>query len=526
MSAVRSTLVSILLAIGMCINTQVLCYSNRTNNDPYPPHSARYPYEYLTTCFRDYEKGLIPEECEEWISFSASGFRQSANLGRNIDKVVVELGDLRGRWNMLGLMYLGNGADPSVVDCLMHALGLDTMTPADCLVGVTNCIDYISNPKNSDPLKQFGFFSIPMIYRKDGLRFEFEMKLFCNVGIKIEGGVTEILQTAVFNDQTCQATGPLCALVCTNATGPSCTTGAISGTNPPCLQTVVNSGALDVEQFTSECKRLVIQRIMDQRELVAKALGLNIKNFCIRGPEDTYLSLYWRKVMPVNQHREEWPYFLLMPFAAFEVVAPSGKKVNPNQLFAVPTGNNGHWGIGGMAGVNFDFVNTIEFGLQSSMTHWLPRSYCNAPVPTHDLQQGMFPYKADYRLHPGTNWTFSASLYAYHFLDRLSCLAQYIAVTHCGDCFDCVNIKPLDCHLNCIPNASGVSGNPIEIGDTPIVLTGKMSNESKWKSQVINATLTYDLSPHIAIGVLWQFPVSRRNAYRSTTILGSVIATF
>ena len=249
---------------------------------------------------------------------------------------------------------------------------------------------------------------------------------------------------------------------------------------------------------------------MRQKDLIAKTLKLNIKDFDTHGMEDTHVNLYWRHVFPVNQHREGWPYFLIMPFVLVESVLPTGKKINENCLFALPTGNNGHTGLGLTAGLNIDFVETIEIGVMAGMTKYNSRRYHAMPVPVQEFQVGMLPYKADLTREPGMNWNFGALMHARHFLYQLSFWAQYMVVSHSKDKFCNVTVLPL----------TAADTNP------PVALTNKMSEESLWHSHVFNVGATYDISPNIALGFFWQAPVSRRNAYRSTTVMGSLIVNW
>ena len=202
-----------------------------------------------------------------------------------------------------------------------------------------DCLSLLSTPTTTDPNKEFGFLSAPIKYRKYGGRVELDFRASCDWGLKIQTGVVDLKQTVSFVDHTCEAQGKLCAC----HTGGDCSTIDLT---PTC----------DITQFQCTCKRQVITQLMtrNQRKKIAKALGLNIDSSCNQGVEDLYFTLYWRKVVPVNQKLEDWPYFLFTPFAAFEAIAPISKTVDPNCLFVLPTGNNGHAGLGFSAGLNFD----------------------------------------------------------------------------------------------------------------------------------------------------------------------------
>jgi hypothetical protein len=497
MAAVRFSRIYLLL-FALLSSTHICCYSNLTNNDPYPLYTAQYPWTFLTNNLKDCYKGIEPDRAQERFCLSISPFRQAAVIGRNIDKQKVQLGDLKGRWNMIALLYPGYNEDCTINSCtaakdaLLAALGL---TNTDI---TTTCMPSLINPETTDQLKQFGFFSVPIKYRKYGVRFELDVQLIGDLGLKIQGGVCDMIQTATFTDLTCQALGLQCPVLAASSQA-----------------TCPNSCCIIDEQFGCNCKRLVIQNIMRQKDRIARTLGLNIKNYNHRGAEDTRVSLYWRRIFPINQNRKNYPYFLCMPFFLFEATLPTGERINPNCLFAVPAGNNGHTGLGFSAGVNFDFVETIEIGFQASMTQWNKRNYCNVPVPTNQFQAGMFPYKANYTLKPGTNWEFSAIMNARHFLYYLSTFAQWVVVAHGRDQF-----------CNVVMQQFTTCDKTIPCTTLPVPLINKMSDESRWHSHMINVGFTYDISPNIALGLLWQGPLSRRNAYRSTTILGSVIVTW
>lgn len=507
MSAAVRHFMFYLLLLCLFSGSPLMGSSNRTNNDPYPVYTALYPYTYCTNNFRDYEAGLLPDHEQEHFIFNVSPFRQAAVLGKNIHNHSAQLGDLTGRWNMISLFYPGDddqNTNNTVQQTLFNVLGINqaelaggcgntstgSMSPLT-LMGV------LTTPSLRDPTEQFGFFSVPIRYRKWGVRFQAEFYIAAGIGLQVQTGVCDIIQTTSFIDRTCTALGR------------NCPTGVCS---PQCC---------DIDQIGCTCKTIVMNQIMDQYQTIAETLRLDIRNYNKRCAEDTRVNLYWRKVFPINQDREGWPYFLMMPFVVLEGLVPTGNKVNPNQLFALPGGNDGHGGLGFTAGLNFDFVETIEIGVQASMTDFFARNYCNYPVPVNEFQNGMLPWKANLRLQPATNWTFAALMNARNFLYRLSVWAQWVATYHGRDCFTNVTVLPFNPGGNAplIPSNSGSTALP-----EPEV--GLMATRSRWNSHMINVGLTYDISPNIALGFLWQTPVARQNAYRSTTLMGSLIVTW
>lgn len=178
-----------------------------------------------------------------------------------------------------------------------------------------------------------------------------------------------------------------------------------------------------------------------------------------------------------------------------------GKKINPRDVFAVPFGNNGHAAAGFSAGLNFDFMDTIEVGGEVGFTHFFERDICNLRVPTSEYQSGIFPFATDVTLKPSHNWHFGGKIAAYHFLDRLSLFFQYLIVDHCEDKIElkCPDPAFKPEILECLTN---------------------------WKVKLVDIGVTYDISPNTGLGFLWQAPLSQKNAYRSTTVLFTFYATF
>lgn len=467
------------------------------NNDPYPIYTSADPHDFLTAKyknqFKDYGNHLVGDR----LRFSLSVFRQSANRGSgiidtkltdstcafvmsNLCKNSTPLGDLKGPWNILGLLY-----DPPVKNLLETVLGV----PDDVVVTCS-----LDQPSFSDVNKEFGFFSIPITYRKYGVRFDAEIALGCDFGLRIQAGVADIRQTASFNDLTCTSSG----LSCISSADDSTTS---------CF------GLCCVDTVTCSCKQVVIDKFMKRVDLIARSLCLDIRDFHEFGIEDIRVGGYLRHVFVANEDRPAWPLFLFTPFFTFDFSIPTAKARKFNQLFALPTGNNKHASAGFTTGFTLDFAETVEIAFEAGLTSFFRRTHCNFPAPTNTLQTGMFPRLTTMEVKPGSNWHFGATLNAYYFLDRLSIFAQYLFINHDEDCFTIKSLQPV------VSNITDTT-TPCDI------LTSKLREESKWEVQAINVGANYDIAPQCALGFIWQAPLSRRNAYRSTTIMGSIVFTF
>lgn len=490
-----------------------------TNNDPYPLFASTDPYEFLARCVRN----DIEDYCEPCnngcFRMSFSVFRQSALAGTDMEEIEdTPLGDLKGRWNMIGLFY-----DPKVRDILIE--GLDLVTSfTTCITDAPLNINLLTDPAGADPKQEFGFLSVPILYRKYGSRFVGEFALPCGFSLELRGGVAQIWQEPNFIDLSCTATGQTCPVRdCTstdNVQNFCSTSTCCPPVNPLSTQGISSTNCVNanccIDVPRCECKTLVIDKIIKRKDRIEKLLGLQIDEslftsapFIQTGLEDTEINLNWLNLFPVNKGRADWPFFVLMPFASLGFTIPTGTKINKANLFALPTGNNGHWSYGGRFGMTIDFVDAFTIGGEIGFTGFTPRVYKRFPAPTQELQSGVFPEVVSMRVTPGFNWNFAAYFGSYRFLDRFSAWAQYVVVSHQRDEFELVS--PWD--PNCYDYHTGITERKI--------LFHKLRQESSFRAHFVNVALNYEISPNIQLGIGWQIPVFQQNAYRSSTVIGT-----
>lgn len=555
MKAHKNRLYLFLILLSLIYNKPIQALANLTNNDPYPLFSSIFPYSYLT----DRQKGqLMQFEYAYPVSrfrINASGYRQAANFGRNRERDAVNLGDLpNGRWNMLSFFW-----DPVLAQQLFGALNINfstavlnstncnpemnsTCIPTDTL---NNCFCIITQPDKSDPNKEFGFFTIPMLYRKYGVRFESELLLFDScfyaIGLRVQTGVANITQRVLgFTDLTCQALGVACPYSSSTTLdgAPSPLAQApiavavpyineVTNPIPPCPAQVpcVPVGpttpidCVELPQTFTPCetntlcfsfdapvKQVVIENIMRKKHIIADFFGLNLNSFDKVDMEDMRMILFWRQIFIINEEDEFYPRLILMPWAEAGVALPLGRQRNQTKPFSLPIGNNDHISTGLSAGFTLGYLDTIDLNFAAGFTRFFAREYCGYRLPTHPKESGIFPYTADVNIRPGTTWQFGASMNAYRFLGNLSFWAEYLIVQHRHD--------EIEVCRSFIPSTS--------IYYKSGFLVEKAEDLTKWEAQVINFAFNYDLSPYLTAGILWQAPVKDRNAYRSGTVLGTL----
>ena len=440
---------------------------NLTRNDQYPIFSSVYPYEFLAMRQKAQLMRFDYTYTPARFRISVSGYRQYASTARDSERNAINIGDINGRWNMLGLFY-----DPKMAAILFEALGINPSTIPGPPSGITSlpCLNYITQPNLVDPNQEFGFFTIPMLYRKYGARFESEILLidrcYYAVGLRVQWGLADVRQTVCsFQDLTCQALGISCPAgtpqVIESPTGNAPSTVTFTGITPPytdpnsptgvtCpanspMSTCGNNCVEPLQVFTpytsqqvamgfdGYCKQFVIQNIMNQTPLIAKVLDLDICNYHKVGVDDLRMLLYWRHIYITNEDDERYPRVLFMPFAEAGVGIPMEKAEPTYKPFSVPIGNNNHTYVGGTAGFTIDFLDTIDCTFSGGFSYFFPHDYCNLRLPTNAAESGIFPYTADVTIRPGPTWYFNVGMHAYHFLDNLSIWVEYCIVSHAQD---------------------------------------------------------------------------------------------
>lgn len=599
----------LVILIALSIQPSLYCLDNLTRNDPYPLFSSVYPYSFLSKRQREYIRHFEYVYPVDKFRVSVSGFRQSANRARNNERQVVQIGDINGRWNVLSLFYdkplrnelfnvlkLGFAFDPCNTPTGLRPCGStrppidDLICPCDPELGIANtceCLYLITDPHKVDPNKEFGFFSIPIDYRKYGVRVESEVLLIDRcwyaVGLLIQFGIADVRQTVrAFNDLTCQALGIACPVFdcckqnsITSAGCPGASTAASnvvtsipdqtrscgscggSATAPTPAENIPTNGetcpapnpqppfavtppfltqaelntppacppspylsecAIQKQNFqpccndtccfsfNCDCKRLVIERIMKEKFTIADVLGVDLGNYHKIGIEDLRIQLYWRHLYVVNEESDVYHRLIFMPFGMIGVGIPMEKAAPPYKPFAVPIGNNGHTSIGAIGGFTLDFPDSIEFAATAGITHFFSHEFSNVRLPTNVYEGAIFPYKADIKREPGLTWHVSIAMNSYRFLENLSVWAEYMIESHAQD-------KIHVCR-SFIPSTSKYFKKGF-IDEYTETLT-------KWEVHLFNFGFNYDLSANLSIGFFWQAPVKQRNAYRSTTVMGTI----
>ncbi|MDR3550063.1 MAG: hypothetical protein P4L31_01505 [Candidatus Babeliales bacterium] len=481
-----------LLALALSTLTFIpdsLALTSLAKNDPDPVYTSLDPHYFLYTRKKLELKGydVIPDRLER-IGISISPFGHNADDGKDINGQFANLGDMNGgRWNMLALMYGQTPAGCVLPPCLEQAQKcIFNGDFQNCIItptpGATEPIRAVNNPEYIDQCQEIGFFTIPMVYRKRGVRFEFDAMIHADFGVSLQTGVTDITQILT---ATCEVQEFI------NLTNLN------TGTSSEADNWFGNSGCAAA---LSRCN--INQCLMDQVKPITQELCLNIGNFHAVSIEEIRLNAFWRHAFPFNTNTDDdWPQFLLIPFFQASGSCSLAKPTSEHKAFAVPLGNNRHASAGFNTGVNIDFFDTVEIGGEFGYTHFFARSHVDMRVPNSPYQTGIYPFRTQVKLQPGSNWNFAAKMSAYHFIDRLSMYFQWMLIDHTRDeiCLECP-----DCAF----------------------FPGVLEARSDWKIQVANVGFNYDISPYVSLGFLWQAPLNQKNVYKSSLVMLSLNGSY
>ncbi len=467
------TFIGALLIISFFSHNIYAQLSSLAKNDAFPVFTSLDPHTYLQT------REKLIYKCECWaedkrdcFSITASGFGQNADRGKTIKgentlnedmetNTIIELGDLTGRSGIIALLYgclpEGKVLPPTLENARMQLFPNVPLT------------EPLKDPKAIDPSQKFGFFSFPLQYRKRGARFELSARVTNDIGVSIETGVSCIRQVVKEKNNL---------------------------TDESDKDFTICPG---LDQLTKENVNCLL---MEELPQIANEIGLDICDFVETSIEEIRFNLFWRHLYECYPYYDEkWPDVLIIPFAEISASLSPGKKKDPNKQFALPFGNNDHNAIGVSGGMNFDFVETIEIGVEAGFTYFFDRTFSDFRVPNSDLQTTIFPFTTDVTIEPGHNWHFGAKMAAHHFLDNLSVYFQWLIVEHKEDK---IKLKKQD----------------------KAFITRALEKTTSFKTKLANIGFNYDICPNMTLGLLWQTPFSQRNTYRSTTILFSINGTF
>lgn len=492
---ISKNLLSLVILIIATIHTTAHAdLTTNSKNDPFPVFSTlnlddrllltRNQLLYKFDALNGWAYEWADRKCDR-VNISLSPFAQNADRGKTIKGTVpcqgtpfcpqindVALSDLTGRTSMIPLLYGKTPAGRTPIASVEGATEYPVLNTASTSffpeISPTQPNPGLNNEANIDPFQNLGFFTFWQKYRKRGLRVEASGNIGGGFIAQVQAGFASIRQV---NENTVNRTTET------------------DDFNP--ITTALTQGNVNT-------------LLMNQLGAIADELNISFCDFIETSLEDIRFNIYWRQFFPINEDAESsWARFLAIPYCELSGAFSPVKANDYRKFFSVPFGSNKHSSVGLTAGINLDFIETIEIGGEVGWTHFFKREFCNYPVPTSEFQQNLYPYSTDVSIQPGENWYFCARLAAFHFLDRLSMHFEWYVLDHQNDHIDVLEDDPEGAFM-------------------PEILECR----STFKVKLGNIGLNYDFSPNFNVGLLWQIPFSQRNAYRSSTIMAGLNITF
>ncbi len=558
----RTRLCAITIILNSCLisNNLFARLTTLQHYDPAPIFSANDSMMPPNSQFLDLIQARYKNETpskNRIFGFNISGFIQGANQAAGytgntqfgtisgIPENGFEMGDFRGTLYAMGV-FLGknpangnniwvNGIETgnaeNITDASITAFGqpscLQEIATAlannggdDALVfnQSTTATDFPSifySQALADDTKYFGAFSIPIEYRKQGARVEINFNCSDFFQFTVQGGVVNIKQSFTNTIATQASTSTSCAATGQTAIGPYslsalqtvCPTGGSGTVYLSPLYASLNTAVAPVwAPYNTDAQGIFNEYISNNLDAILDPVcGINqsLCSFDDTSIEDfRFIATFQRPFDPNRAHKDDdeddWPDMIFTPYLWLGGTFPIAKEQNYNSLLSLPFGNNGHPSMGTGLGMTFDFAESVEVGFEGGMTYFFAKEEYR-PFPTHPLQRIIYPFRTNVLSSPGMNWHLKALLNAYQFLKHVSFWFTYEFIEHTKDSYTVCNPSQAQYFY-------------------PEVL----SCNSDWRGQFFNAALVFDIQPGLQASLVWQQPISPRNAYYPVSILGSI----
>ena len=501
-----------IIALTLLVHHGAIGFSSLQKSDSWPLFSTHDPYLQLYKTNADNDKNGDEKKCKR-VSFSVTPFRQSASKGNNQKKVETALTELDGPWGMIPLMYddaynpyakasstWTNTNAVTYIKSKLDTIKTDlSQSYSEVLMGTAatlgtggaidsfNTADYFTllGPINQDPDLKFGFLAQETSFRKYGLRIECSVApikdicLFAKIGFvsaqHLKKTLTNLTTTADPN--------------VSGSTAPTSTPGF-----PPSSSSKTFANA----------QTLVGDELVNKFDTIASELGLNVDSYEKNAIEDARVGIMLRHAQAVNLNEHDWGNFWFIPFAMFEAILPTSPTLDAHKVLGVPIGGNGHTGLSFEGGILLESFDGVALGIMGGITHFLDKTKQTMRLPNNSKQKALYPfYATDVTVNPGNNIHMGLSLHATHFFERANFYGQYLYVHHEQDKLTLANATEAT-HL----------------------LTAPVTKNSSWYTHLVNLGLNYELSKNANLGLAWQAPVKRKNAFKQTTLLISAEGAF
>lgn len=285
--------------------------------------------------------------------------------------------------------------------------------------------------------------------------------------------------------------------------------------------------------------------------VIANELGLDINAKSVIALEDTFIKFAYSPQFDMPDKKGS-TVFKLSPYLSVGCWIPTGQTKDPKAFFSVPTGNNGHWGGVFEGGLSFDFLDTIEFGINGGVGLFNSRTILNVPCASSYFQSSLYPFTANISVQPGISWDLGFSFRVNDFIKGLHFYADYTFSQHHRDTIkvndntmvSLINMSRFNPNGTINTNATNSDGtindnaipdpntdpattsNLIQVKRSTLFLADKMAEDTEWSSVTVNAGINCTLSPNCELGLGVQSHISGARVFKNTTIMGTIAFIF
>jgi len=161
-----------------------------------------------------------------------------------------------------------------------------------------------------------------------------------------------------------------------------------------------------------------------------KALGnLNFNEFDKTGIGDLVIMLEWQRSF--KQNKEALKNVDL--YIKLGLSCPTGKQRDLNEVFSLPMGNDGAWGIPLGFGIGLDFSRSLRVGGDAEFFILLNETKERRLKTSQDQTEFLLLNKSRATLDSGLTWKFNIFLQGYRFYKGLSLKFAYEYIKHDND---------------------------------------------------------------------------------------------
>lgn len=274
----------------------------------------------------------------------------------------------------------------------------------------------------------------------------------------------------------------------------------------------VTEGSRAIDPADREVIRKAFFNPTSMRQILIE-LGYDMDAYNEWTVEDTYFAADF--AYPLMFRSKEghdvvkvWP---TLSIGAWMPTSKTKKATEPEHLFRVPIGNDGHTGLCVDGSMNFDFKNTITMNLGVGATFFDKKTFDKFPLKIHPKQRGIKPWLVKMDRRMGQTYCAHGAINSLNFIDGMTAYAEYTYISHKNDDLTIANAE-----LKAV------------IDQDKDMLDGlnDQIRETAWSTQELHCGLSYQVTQNLELGVSFKAHVAGEAVPRVKTVMGTMKVAF